>query len=161
MRGFVLGFSDSSLEQRRDGPKPDRARQPSCEYHRCLQQLPYTPAARPGCWPQFAVAALRRNSDFQRTLFLREGLEPYTDRETGIGAWSVDETKRALTEGIRPNGVPLAMIMPYSFLRVLNPDDLEAMVVYLRSIPAIRNEVPSPVYKIAMPPPRSLAPKGQ
>ena len=63
------------------------------------------------------------------------------------------ETKRALTEGIRPNGVPLAMIMPYSFLRVLNPDDLEAMVVYLRSIPAIRNEVPSPVYKIAMPPP--------
>jgi hypothetical protein len=45
------------------------------------------------------------------------------------------------------------MVMPYNFLRALTPSDLDAMVVYLRSVPAIRNEVTAPVYKQAMPAP--------
>jgi len=43
------------------------------------------------------------------------------------------------------------MVMPSSFLRVLTPEDLDAIVVYLRAVPPIRNEVPAPVYKSAMP----------
>ena len=46
------------------------------------------------------------------------------------------------------------MVMPYNFLRVLTPSDLDAMVAYLRSLPPIRNEVQSPVYKVAMPAPQ-------
>lgn len=74
------------------------------------------------------------------------------DRETGIGAWSDDEIKRALTEGVRPNhgrlpGVPLAAVMPASFYKALTARDLDATVAYLRSVKPLRSEVPAPVYK--------------
>jgi mono/diheme cytochrome c family protein len=75
------------------------------------------------------------------------------DAETGIGSWSDAEIKRALMEGMRPDhgrlaGVPLAAIMPANFYRALLPDDLDAIVAYLRSIKPIRNAVQDPVYKL-------------
>src|SRR5262249_18861514 len=57
-----------------------------------------------------------------------------------------------LTEGVRPNGVPLALVMPYPFYKALTPRDLDAIVAYLRSVPAIRNEVQTPNYKAAQAP---------
>jgi mono/diheme cytochrome c family protein len=74
------------------------------------------------------------------------------DIETGIGSWSDAEIKRALVEGMRPGhghlaGVSLAAIMPANFYKALLPDDLEAVVAYLRTLKAIRNQVPDPVYK--------------
>jgi len=75
------------------------------------------------------------------------------DRETGIGGWSDTEIKRALVEGVRPNhgrlaGVALAAIMPANFYKALLPDDLDAIVAYLRSVAPVRNKVPDPVYKV-------------
>ena len=75
------------------------------------------------------------------------------DPETGIGTWSGDDIKRALTEGIRPPharlpGVPLAAIMPAGFYKALLPRDLDAIVTYLQSVKPVRNEVPAPVYKV-------------
>jgi mono/diheme cytochrome c family protein len=75
------------------------------------------------------------------------------DVETGIGGWSDAEIKRALVEGMRPDhgrlaGVPLAAIMPANFYRALLPDDLDAIIAYLRSIKPVRNEVQEPVYKL-------------
>jgi mono/diheme cytochrome c family protein len=72
------------------------------------------------------------------------------DRDTGIGNWSEADIKRALTQGVRPNGVPLAPIMPCAFYKVFTPGDLDAVVAYLRSVPAVRNEVQAPVYKAAV-----------
>jgi mono/diheme cytochrome c family protein len=74
------------------------------------------------------------------------------DRGTGIGTWSDDDIRRALTDGIRPaharhGGVPLAAVMPAGFYKALLPGDLDAIVVYLRSVKPVRNEVPDPVYK--------------
>jgi mono/diheme cytochrome c family protein len=74
------------------------------------------------------------------------------DTETGIGSWSDAEIKRALVEGMRPDhghfaGVPLAAIMPANFYKALQPDDLDAIVAYLRTIAPIRSESPDPVYK--------------
>ena len=74
------------------------------------------------------------------------------DIETGIGSWSDAEIKRALVEGLRPNhgrlaGVPLAAIMPANFYKALLPEDLDAVVAYLRSVKPIRNQVADPVYK--------------
>ena len=37
--------------------------------------------------------------------YVVRGTNITTDRDTGIGAWSEDDTKRLLTEGIRPDGV--------------------------------------------------------
>ena len=74
------------------------------------------------------------------------------DPETGIGSWSDAEIKRALVEGLRPDhgrfaGVALAAIMPANFYKALLPDDLNAIVAYLRTVKPIRNEVTDPVYK--------------
>ena len=74
------------------------------------------------------------------------------DVETGLGSWSDAEIKRALVEGMRPDhgdfaGVPLAAIMPANFYKALLPDDLNAVVAYLRTIKPVRNEVTPPVYK--------------
>jgi mono/diheme cytochrome c family protein len=73
------------------------------------------------------------------------------DRTTGIGAWSDADIKRAIQHGVRPNGVPLAAVMPSAFYKILTPRDLDAIVAYLRSIKPIENKVPDPVYKIAIP----------
>jgi hypothetical protein len=77
------------------------------------------------------------------------------DSETGIGSWSDAEIRRALIEGIRPDhghlsGVPLAAIMPANFYKALLPDDLDAVIAYLRTVKPIRNQVPDPVYKGAV-----------
>src|ERR1700730_5239317 len=74
------------------------------------------------------------------------------DPETGIGSWSDAEIRRALVEGMRPDhgrlsGVALAAIMPANFYKALLPDDLDAIIAYLRTVKPIRNQVPDPVYK--------------
>ena len=75
------------------------------------------------------------------------------DRETGIGSWTDDEIKRAIVAGKRPNhgrlpNTELAVVMATSFFKAMTPSDLDAVVAYLRSIPAIRNEVAAPVYRL-------------
>lgn len=72
--------------------------------------------------------------------------------ESGIGSWSDAEIKHALVEGTRPDhgrlaGVTLAAIMPANFYKALLPEDLDAIVAYLRTVKPIRREVPDPVYK--------------
>lgn len=73
------------------------------------------------------------------------------DPETGIGKWTDAQLKGALTDGIRPDGTPIAPIMPFAFYKVMPPRDLDAVVAYMRTIPAVRNEVPTPSYKAQMP----------
>jgi mono/diheme cytochrome c family protein len=75
------------------------------------------------------------------------------DRETGIGNWSDDDIKRALTHGTRPTnarlpGVPLAALMAAGFFKALLPEDQTAVVAYLRSVKPVRNSVPDPVYRL-------------
>ena len=41
------------------------------------------------------------------------------DVETGIGAWSTEDIKKLLSEGMRPNGVQVAHEMPYPFYKIL------------------------------------------
>ncbi len=73
------------------------------------------------------------------------------DQETGIGSWSDADIKKLLLTGVRPNGVPVAEAMPTSFYPILTPGDLDSIVAYLRSLKPVKNKVPSPIYKIALP----------
>lgn len=75
------------------------------------------------------------------------------DRETGVGSWSDDDIKRAIVEGKRPKhgrlaNTELAVVMATSFFKALTLSDLDAVVVYLRSVPAIRSDVTTPVYRL-------------
>jgi mono/diheme cytochrome c family protein len=82
--------------------------------------------------------------------FRVKGANITPDKDTGIGNWSDADIKKALQQGVRPNGTPIAPIMPYTFYKIFTPADLDAVVAYMKSIPAVRNEVTAPVYKAAM-----------
>lgn len=69
------------------------------------------------------------------------------DPDTGIGKWTDAQIKNAMQSGLHPNRHPLAPIMPYAFYKIFTPGDLDAVVAYIRSIPAIRNQTQPPVYK--------------
>jgi mono/diheme cytochrome c family protein len=70
------------------------------------------------------------------------------DKETGIGAWNAADIKKALVQGVRPNGVPIAAIMPSAFYGILTSGDLDATVAYLQSLKPVTNKVPDPIYKM-------------
>jgi len=84
---------------------------------------------------------------FDEPWFTVKGANLTPDKETGLGAWSDADLRKALLTGVRPNGVTLATVMPYPFYKVMMASDVDAMIAYLRSVPAIRNEVPAPNYK--------------
>jgi mono/diheme cytochrome c family protein len=54
----------------------------------------------------------------------------------GIGAWTDDEIKRAITQGISKDGSRLKPPMGFSYYAKLTADDLDAIVAYLRTVPA-------------------------
>jgi mono/diheme cytochrome c family protein len=83
--------------------------------------------------------------------FAVKGSNITPDPETGIGRWSAEDMKRAIQQGIRPDGSHLAPIMPYKFYKVFTPRDLDAVVAYLRSMPPVHSQVAPPVYKAALP----------
>ena len=64
------------------------------------------------------------------------------DPETGAGNWSDDQFARAIREGIGHDGRALFPMMPYLHFRGMSDEDLASIVVYIRSVPAVRNQVP-------------------
>ena len=65
------------------------------------------------------------------------------DPETGAGNWSDDALARAVREGIGHDGHTLFPMMPYGHFRRLPDEDVASVVVFLRSLPAVRNSLPS------------------
>ena len=65
-----------------------------------------------------------------------------SDPETGIGAWSDDEVKRAITQGINKSGKQLVPPMPYPYFKTLSAEDLDALVAWVRTLPPVKNAVP-------------------
>ena len=66
------------------------------------------------------------------------------DRETGVGNWTDDMLARAIREGVGHDGHLLdPTVMPYEFYRAMSAEDLASIIVYLRSIPPIRNPLPA------------------
>jgi mono/diheme cytochrome c family protein len=74
-----------------------------------------------------------------------------SDKETGIGSWSVEDIKKLLITGVRPNGVPVANVMPTGFYRIMTEDDLNALAAYVHALPPVSNKVPAPAYKMNLP----------
>jgi len=64
------------------------------------------------------------------------------DPETGLGTWTDDEIARAIREGVRKDGTALFPVMPYMEFRTFDDEDVKSIVVYLRTIPAVKNTVP-------------------
>ena len=64
------------------------------------------------------------------------------DPETGLGNWTDDEIARAIREGVRKDGTALFPVMPYMDYAKMDDEDVKSIVVYLRTIPPVKNTVP-------------------
>jgi hypothetical protein len=63
------------------------------------------------------------------------------DPETGLGKWTDGEILRAIREGVDRNGDALFPMMPYMHLRTMCDEDAKSVVVYLRALKPVRNQV--------------------
>jgi mono/diheme cytochrome c family protein len=56
-------------------------------------------------------------------------------KDNGIGAWSDDEVKRAITKGVRKDGSKMRPPMGFDWYATMTDADLSAIVAYLRTVP--------------------------
>jgi hypothetical protein len=77
-----------------------------------------------------------------------------TSHETGLANRSDEEIKRMIRDGIRPavtGDEALSPVMPYYVLHNLREDDLNAVVAFLRSVPAVEHAVPRSAVEFSVP----------
>jgi mono/diheme cytochrome c family protein len=68
-----------------------------------------------------------------------------SDKETGLGAWTDDQIKTFVTSGVRRDGSRmLPFPMPWTNFANMKPQDLNALVAFLRSLPPVSNRIPVP-----------------
>ena len=85
---------------------------------------------------------------------LRLHIEPFgeyptgnltSDKETGLGNWTDAEIKQVLTRGILRDGTRLLPYpMDWASYSTMKPEDLSAIVAYLRTVQPVSNRVPKP-----------------
>lgn len=71
-----------------------------------------------------------------------------TPDETGIGNWTEEQFKKAMTEGKfkgLDNSRPLLPPMPWVNYTTLTNDEVHSIFAYLKSIKPVKNIVPSPI----------------
>jgi mono/diheme cytochrome c family protein len=74
------------------------------------------------------------------------------DVETGVGAWSDDELARAIRDGVARDGHFLLPLMPFDAYQHLSDEDVRSIVVYLRTIPALKQSKPRPENQLGLVP---------
>ena len=67
-----------------------------------------------------------------------------TPHPEGLGGWTDEEIKRAITEGVSRDGRTLLPFMPFGLYAKMQESDLDAVVAYLRSIPPLPDVPPAP-----------------
>lgn len=58
-----------------------------------------------------------------------------TNHPDGLADYTDDQIKAMITEGTRPDGERMMPPMPYGYLAGMTEDDLDAIVMYLRTVP--------------------------
>lgn len=88
-------------------------------------------------------------------VYVSRNLTP--DPETGLARRTDDEVKRVLRSGTFPDGhvVPYTT-MPWGSFSHLSEEDRHAVVVYLRHIPAVKHQIPDPIFEPAQLPPGAV-----
>jgi Cytochrome c len=63
------------------------------------------------------------------------------DKDYGLGDWTDGEILRAIREGVNRKGEALFPMMPYEFFHSMSDEDARAIVVFLRTVPAVSRKV--------------------
>ncbi len=103
----------------------------------------------PGAPPVFGKQATGGTviSEDSTRMIIAPNITP--DMETGAGNWTDDMLGRAIREGVGHDGRALCWQMPYTYFKNLSDEDLASVIVYLRSLPAVRSRVPPTKITIA------------
>jgi mono/diheme cytochrome c family protein len=70
------------------------------------------------------------------------------DKQTGLGSWSDDEIKTAIRDGKDKEGHALNPVMPYFAFHNISDDDIHAIILALRQLPATSNQVPENTFTV-------------
>jgi mono/diheme cytochrome c family protein len=65
------------------------------------------------------------------------------DSDTGIGRWALADFKRALREGLSPEGHHYYPAFPYDYFTRLSDDDIEALYAFVMTREPVRNVPPA------------------
>jgi hypothetical protein len=123
-----------------NGPEPDLTRMLSGHPASLVMPPPPPPS---GPW-QVASAGTNTAHAGPWGVSFTANLTP--DKDTGIGAWSVDTFMATIRNGRHMGaGRPLNPPMPWFNYAKMTDEDLRSVYDYLRSIPAISNKVPEPI----------------
>ena len=109
---------------------------------RCLGCHSDTDFSKPGAPPRegtLGAGARWANADLPWVMV--PNITP--DKETGAGTWTDDMLARAIREGIGHDGRALFSLMPYPHYRNLSDEDLASVIVYIRTLPPVRNQLPT------------------
>ena len=60
-----------------------------------------------------------------------------TSHEDGLAGYTDEELKTMIVSGKRPKGTQMLPPMGYAYYATMSPEDLEAIVMYLRTIPPL------------------------
>jgi mono/diheme cytochrome c family protein len=96
----------------------------------------HTPFGPPGSGADFGGSLGKGGREFPGPWGVSVSRNITSSKSKGIGDWTDAEIKRAITEGVRKDGTPLKPPMGYPFYAKMTPGDLDAMVAYLRTLPA-------------------------
>ena len=69
--------------------------------------------------------------------FVSKNITPYK-----LGEWSDGEIYRAITSGVEKNGNILFPVMPYTYYAHLSDEDVNAIIAYIRTLPAEKSDIP-------------------
>ena len=108
----------------------------------CLGCHTETDSRRAGSLPvEGRLGAGTRWADANFPWLIAPNITP--DKETGAGNWTDDMLARAIREGIGHDGRALFPVMPYQDYRAMSDEDLASVIVYIRSLPVVRNQLPA------------------
>ena len=102
----------------------------------------HTPKGPEGDLPGMEMAGMIYRDSEGNVIYELPNITP--DVETGVGGWTDGQLVAAIRDGIRPDGSVMQGIMPFELYRDMSDADVRAIVAYIRSVPAVRNEIPRP-----------------
>ncbi|MBV9955519.1 MAG: c-type cytochrome, partial [Pseudolabrys sp.] len=99
------------------------------------------PRARPGRTPVVlragGAAGGAGGFDFPGPWGVSTSRNITSSKTKGIGEWTDAEIKRAITQGVSRDGGKLKPPMGYEYYAKMTDADLDAIVAYLRTVPAV------------------------
>ena len=96
----------------------------------------HTPFGPPGSGVDFKNSIGKGGREFKGPWGVSVSRNITSSKDKGLGDWSDADIKRAITQGVRKDGSRLKPPMGYPYYAKMTDGDVDAVVAYLRTLPA-------------------------